>query len=97
MEGLRIALKAKGIVVTTVCPGFVETPMAPMDTAMPFKMPADAAARRIARLIARRKGGLVCFPLPMAILMWVIARLPDTLVGSLVGPKPAPQTARATE
>ena len=49
MEGLRIALRSKGVVVTTVCPGFVETPMTPMDSAMPFLMSADAAARRIAR------------------------------------------------
>ena len=61
MEGLRIALRSKGVVVTTVCPGFVETPMTPMDSATPFLMSADAAARRIARLIAttaRRRGSL---------------------------------------
>ena len=27
MEGLRIALRTRGVVVTTVCPGFVQTPM----------------------------------------------------------------------
>jgi NAD(P)-dependent dehydrogenase (short-subunit alcohol dehydrogenase family) len=27
MEGMRIALRSKGVVVTTVCPGFVDTPM----------------------------------------------------------------------
>ena len=54
MEGLRIALRTKGVVVTTVCPGFVQTAMTPMDSAMPFLMSADAAARRIARLIASR-------------------------------------------
>ena len=59
MEGLRIALRSKGVVVTTVCPGFVETPMTPMNSATPFLMSADAAARRIARLIARRRGGVV--------------------------------------
>ena len=63
MEGLRIALRTRGVVVTTVCPGFVQTPMTPMDSATPFLMSADAAARRIARLIARRRGGVVRFPL----------------------------------
>ena len=61
MEGLRIALRSKGVVVTTVCPGFVETPMTPMDSATPFLMSADAAARRIARLdrpAAWRRGSL---------------------------------------
>ena len=71
MEGMRIALRSRGVVVTTICPGFVQTPMAPMDSATPFQMSADEAARRIARVIARRRGGLVRFPLPMALLMTV--------------------------
>ncbi len=70
--------------MTTVCPGFVETPMTPMDTATPFLMSADAAARRIARLIARRRGGVARFPLPMSLLMSLIARLPDAVVARLV-------------
>ena len=45
----------------TVCPGFVQTAMTPMESATPFIMPAQEAARRIASLIARRKGGVVCF------------------------------------
>ena len=49
--------------MTTVCPGFVQTPMTPMDSATPFIMSAEAAARRIARLIARRRGGVVSLPL----------------------------------
>ncbi len=85
MEGLRIALRKRGIVVTTVCPGFVETPMAPMDAAAtPFVMSAEAAAARIARLIAQRRGGVHRFPRRMAMLMAMIARLPDGLVARLV-------------
>lgn len=97
MEGLRIALRSKGVVVTTVCPGFVETPMTPMDTATPFLMSADAAARRIARMIGRRRGGVIRFPLPMSVLMSLIARLPDAIVARLVGAEPPPATARITE
>jgi NADP-dependent 3-hydroxy acid dehydrogenase YdfG len=85
MEGMRIALRKRGIVVTTVCPGFVETPMAPMDAAaMPFVMSAEAAAARIARLIVRRRGGVHRFPRRMAMLTAMIARLPDGLVARLV-------------
>jgi short-subunit dehydrogenase len=84
-EGLRIAVRATGVTVTTVCPGFVATSMAPMDSATPFIVRPDQAATRIARLIARRKGGLVCFPLPMALLTSLIARLPDWIVVRLVG------------
>jgi short-subunit dehydrogenase len=94
MEGLRIALCGRGIAVTTVCPGFVQTPMAPMDAAAtPFVMSAEAAAGRIAGLIARRRGGVVRFPRRMAMLMSLIARLPDGLVARLVRegePRPAP-------
>ncbi len=85
MEGLRIALRGRGVVVTTVCPGFVQTPMAPMDAALtPFVMSAEAAAGRIARLIARRRGGVHRFPRRMAMLMAMIARLPDAVVARLV-------------
>jgi short-subunit dehydrogenase len=97
MEGLRIALRRKGVVVTTVCPGFVQTPMAPMDAAAtPFVMSAEAAAGRIARLIARRRGGVHRFPRRMAMLMSLVARLPDGIVARLVreepepGPRPVP-------
>lgn len=85
-EGLRIALRKKGVVVTTVCPGFVQTAMAPMDAAAtPFIMSAEAAADRIARLIERRRGGVHRFPRRMALLMSLIAWMPDALVARLVG------------
>jgi short-subunit dehydrogenase len=98
MEGLRIALRDKGVVVTTVCPGFVRTPMAPMDAAAtPFVMTAEAAADRMARLIARRRGGVHRFPRRMAMLMSLIARLPDAAVARLVRadeePRPDPVQA----
>jgi short-subunit dehydrogenase len=84
MEGLRIGVRSRGVVVTTVCPGFVETPMTPMESAAPFLMSADAAAGRIARVISRRRGGVFRFPLPMSLLMRVIARLPDALVARVM-------------
>lgn len=89
MEGLRISLRKRGVTVTTVCPGFVQTAMTPMDSAAPFMMPAEAAAGRIARLIVRRRGGLVCFPLSMVLLMSLFARLPDAIVARLMQGKPA--------
>jgi NADP-dependent 3-hydroxy acid dehydrogenase YdfG len=97
MEGLRIASRSKGVVVTTVCPGFVDTPMTPMDSATPFQMSADAAARRIAGLIARRRGGVARFPLPMSLLMSLIARMPDALVARLVHVESGPEPAGAAE
>jgi short-subunit dehydrogenase len=86
MEGLRIALGNLGIAVTTICPGFVATAITPMDTAAaPFQITAEAAARRIARTIDRRKSGVIRFPWLMALLMDLICRLPDSLVARLIG------------
>ena len=46
MEGLRIALRNRGIAVTTICPGFVATAITPMDAAAtPFEISAEAAAK----------------------------------------------------
>jgi short-subunit dehydrogenase len=84
-EGLRIMLHGRGVAVATVCPGFVDTPMNTMESATPFLMTANAAARRISRVIERRRSGVICFPWPMAILTRLIARLPDALVARLVG------------
>jgi short-subunit dehydrogenase len=97
LEGLRIALLRKGVTVTTVCPGFVATDMAPMNSPTPFLMSADAAARRIARVVARQRGGVVRFPLGMSLLTSVIGWLPDALVARLVRVEAAPVPAGASE
>jgi short-subunit dehydrogenase len=96
MEGLRIAMRGRGVVITTVCPGFVQTPMAPMDAAAtPFVMSAEAAADRIARLIVHRSGGVHRVPRRMAMLMAMIARLPDAVVARLVRTEGDPRPAEA--
>lgn len=81
MEGLRIELRSRGVAVTTVLPGFVDTAITPMDAAAtPFMISAETAARKIARVIDRRKSGVVAFPRRMAALTALLARLPDSLV-----------------
>jgi short-subunit dehydrogenase len=86
LEGLRIELRTKGIKVATVCPGFVDTAMNDMAAAAtPMLMSAEAAADRIARVVERRTSGVVRFPLPMAWLTDLIARMPDGVVARLVG------------
>jgi short-subunit dehydrogenase len=84
LEGLRISLRKQGITVTTICPGFVQTEMTPMESSTPFIMPAEAAAARIMRAIAKRKGGVVSFPLPTALLSALSARMPDAIVASFM-------------
>jgi short-subunit dehydrogenase len=80
MEGLRIQLRDLGIAVTTICPGFVKTPMTEVNQFhMPFVLEADEAARRILRALARRKK-VYNFPLPMSLFMKLTRWAPDWLM-----------------
>lgn len=68
-EALRGSLRPRGIVVQTVAPGFVKTPMTDRNTfPMPFMVSPEVAARAIADGIERDKAEIV-FPWPMTALM----------------------------
>lgn len=83
LEGLRAALGRHGVRVTTVCPGFVRTPMTETnDFPMPFLIDADEAATVIADGLESRRTEIV-FPLPMAITMKVARVLPVRLWSAL--------------
>jgi len=80
MEGLRIQLRDRGVSVTTICPGFVKTPMTDVNEfKMPYLMDADEAARRIARALERKKK-VFNFPWQMSLLMKLTRWLPDWVV-----------------
>jgi short-subunit dehydrogenase len=84
MEGLRIQLRGRNIAVTTICPGFVKTPMTDVNEfKMPFLLTADDAARRIVRALRRRKK-VFNFPWQMALLMKLTAWLPDWAVARVM-------------
>jgi short-subunit dehydrogenase len=83
LEGLRVQVRNRGIGVTTICPGFVKTPMTAIDDfPMLFAMEADEAADRIIRALKRR-AKVANFPwqttamIHLARLMpdWVLARI----------------------
>ena len=76
LQSLRMDLHGSGVAVTTVCPGFVRTPMTDRNRfAMPFLVEVDDAARTIARAIASRRA--VCtFPLSMALAMAAMRLVP---------------------
>jgi short-subunit dehydrogenase len=84
LEGLRAEVADRGIRITTVCPGFVRTPMTAKNTvAMPFLLEADEAARRILRAV--RAGRRVYnFPWPMAALMRLVRILPNAVLDRAV-------------
>jgi short-subunit dehydrogenase len=80
MEGLRIQLRSHNIAVTTVCPGFVKTPMTDVNTfKMPWLMGADEAARRIAKALRRRKK-VFNFPWQTTLLLKFAGWAPDWLI-----------------
>jgi short-subunit dehydrogenase len=77
MEGLRIQLRGRGVPVTVLCPGFVETPMTAVnDFHMPFLISADRAAEHILWAIRKRKK-VYRFPRGMSWLMRLTGWLPD--------------------
>lgn len=86
MEGLRMQLYDRGIAVTTICPGFVTTPMTEKNNFhMPWLMSADKAARLIAKALARKKK-VFGFPWQMNLLMWATRWLPDWFILRQVRP-----------
>jgi short-subunit dehydrogenase len=96
MEGLRIQLRGKGVAVTTICPGFVRTPMTAVNEfSMPFLLEADEAARRIVKAL-RRRVKVFDFPWQTALLMKLTRWLPDWIMARTLAsynenpPPPAP-------
>jgi short-subunit dehydrogenase len=80
LEGLRIQLRNRGVTVTTICPGFVQTPMTAVnDFKMPWLLQADEAARRIVRALRRRRK-VYNFPWQTTVLMKATRWLPDWLL-----------------
>ena len=78
LEALRVELASSGISVTTLCPGYIKTPMTDVNPyPMPFLMDADRAAAKMAHAIARKRR--------YVILPWQMG-----LVGRLMKLLPAP-------
>jgi NAD(P)-dependent dehydrogenase (short-subunit alcohol dehydrogenase family) len=88
MDALRVELRPRGIFATTVCPGWIRTPMTAGLNIPPRELlePAEAA-RRIVRAI-RRRVPLYAFPASAAwqvrLLRWLPARLSDWLVARMM-------------
>ena len=79
-EALRGRFRHHGIGVSVIIPGFVTSGItAKNNFAMPFLMPADKAARIIARGLARNKAR-IAFPWQMYSLMLAISALPMGLI-----------------
>ncbi|WP_331894764.1 SDR family NAD(P)-dependent oxidoreductase [Magnetovibrio sp.] len=75
-EALNGALRPEGIVVTAICPGFVESRItAKNNFPMPLFMDAPKAARRIRKGLSKGRIS-VFFPRRLAAVTWAIGMLP---------------------
>lgn len=80
--------RRQGIVLTSVCPGFIRTPMTANNPyPMPGLMDADRAARIILRGIAAGRRRLV-FPWWMGVLVRLVGLLPARLLGAVLSVPP---------
>jgi short-subunit dehydrogenase len=80
MESVRIQLHGRGVAFTTVCPGFIRTPMIEHNKdKLMFEMSAEKAARLIVRAIGR-KAKVYDFPWPTALLMRLTWLMPDRMI-----------------
>ena len=85
LDGLRVHLRGTGVAVTTLCPGFVKTPMTAVNThPMPLMMTADRAADYIAYAL-RKKKKVYRFPRGTSFLMRLAGWLPDWALARVMG------------
>ena len=78
LEGMRPALRRRGVTITTACPGFVRTAMT---EGTPFRRPVkmlepEAAGRHLARAVLRRPRNCV-FPFSTRLGMTFLKIVPD--------------------
>lgn len=83
LESLRVELRASGVKVVTICPGYIKTPMTKVNPyPMPFILEADEAARRIA-LAIKRQTAFAVIPWQMNLVGKVLKCLPNWLYDRL--------------
>lgn len=88
LESLRVELRASGVEVVTICPGYIKTPMTAVNPySMPFILEAPEAARRMARAIERQVAFTV-IPWQMGLVGAVLKRLPRWLYDRLFANAP---------
>ena len=83
LESLRLEMQPCGIKVVTIAPGYIATPMTAVNPyKMPFLLPADQAAVRFARAIARGASYAV-IPWPMGVVAKLLRVLPNAVFDAL--------------
>jgi len=90
LEGVRVENKSKGIVVTTICPGFIKTPMVtdkyiPKGTPLPFIIDVEKSTRKIISAIEHKRSHYT-YPLAMTILGKIGLIIPNIIYDKLIIP-----------
>lgn len=88
MDGLRVEVEGQGVWTTTICPGWVRTPMtANLDAPMQYLMNVDYAAEQILWAI-RKKKAFYAFPRRLVwrlkILTWLPRSLQDRMIRNML-------------
>ena len=92
-ESLRGELRGTGVQVTTLCPGYIDTPLTRGNRyGMPFLMQPDAFAQRAYRAIEAGDSYRV-IPWQMAIVAGVLRLLPDKAFDRLFAGRPRKKRA----
>lgn len=87
-EALWGSLRPHHVQVTTVCPGFIETPLTDKNQfKMPFLMKAPTAAQLIKKRLKKRPP-IIAFPWVMAFGAWLGGILPARLILPILGRMP---------
>ncbi len=78
-ESMQPELKAKGVDLRLVCPGFVKTPLTDLNEfPMPFLMPVDKAVKAMIRGLGSSKFQII-FPWRMGVAMKLLRMMPNRL------------------
>jgi short-subunit dehydrogenase len=93
MEGLRVEVRPAGVHVTTICPGWIRTPMtAALHGRLPDMLELDDAVARMIRAI-ERKQAFAAFPRSLAWRLRILRCLPhswqDVLMARMVRQMPS--------
>jgi len=83
-DSWRLTLNKYNIQITTICPGFIETPMTAGQKFLPFLMPVKKAVEKIVSAIDRDKNTFI-FPWQLRLLIPFLRLLPDRLVRMFSG------------
>lgn len=84
LDALRVDLFSRGIAVSSVYPGFVDTPLTRKnDFPMPWIMDSEVAAKRILDGIDKRKHH-IAFPSPLIFSLKLLAALPSAVAVRIV-------------